>query len=411
MSDKRLGCYTCFHTLDPSDTQPGHQQFKRCTSCGAVYHAVCWRDESPCTRCSQLHSTTHSVSPPAPIPVVLRRRPRSIRPSAIYQVDKQGLITPVAQAQSFGNVLLTTSDWLSALLGGVAVFLIATVMGAYTLRILFLIQNGDFSASTILDEILTRSLPGQTYFTFSAVASLVLCLFFLRTKTSEATIPSKTETNVLMKLFSAALVLASIDIILFDLSLLQLTHLDNLQEIVFPTFVTQFGAMGLMVILVPIYRHNAPKLPRITDFITPTGRDGLVIIWYIVVTLGILSFVIKVSDTLANHIIQTELIIIRNGNWEISLFYLGWGAFAGALLISLFVYRLPQHLRSRGSNRAFRLVFFLLCSVAVVYTYTGSISPEAYILLLSLTGALTLLFVPLHQYLFSSWATYQSTSE
>jgi len=98
MSDRRLGCYYCFGTLDPQDKQGALRAFVKCSHCGTHYHTVCWRDCGKCLRCGGDQAKTIDISRPVPLRAVTKTRPLPTDQLSRQGLGIERLVIPLALA-------------------------------------------------------------------------------------------------------------------------------------------------------------------------------------------------------------------------------------------------------------------------------------------------------------------------
>jgi hypothetical protein len=60
----RIGCGSCYHTLDPNDEVLDKRSILRCSGCKRYYHAVCWPDHCLNPQCNGTEARPVAIDPP-----------------------------------------------------------------------------------------------------------------------------------------------------------------------------------------------------------------------------------------------------------------------------------------------------------------------------------------------------------
>lgn len=88
MLNKQTGCYYCFKTLDPKDTNSKLQNFLQCSQCDLCYHTTCWKQTNQCLNCKNNQFRLLEILPPPPLQPTLRIKTIEIKPTKTIKISK-----------------------------------------------------------------------------------------------------------------------------------------------------------------------------------------------------------------------------------------------------------------------------------------------------------------------------------
>lgn len=405
----RAGCYHCFKTLDPNDFNQDRRVFVRCTQCGFLYHKSCHIKIEQCYCGHTKETVEHTIVEVPPIKVLQKQKVVHIKPSAIYKIEKDGRVRSIAPATAIRKWVAKTNDIFGVLLGAIICILLAGGLGAYTTRILAVIENNGFAVDKIFDSLLKQTPPSLTYFFYAGITSLIFGVFLLVPRLDGN--DGSAKVNFFTKFFAASVLWAFSNVFLMRLSVSKIASYIDPNPKADPLLLVQLGAVILIFFLSLIYLNMVPSLPSITNLIVPQGRDWLVLIWYLVISGSLVWLNISVSDVLSQQSMSRWETTVRINSTRLNFFPLEVGAYSIAVLIILLIYSLPKHISTNRLIKFVRRLLIVVCIGTIAYTYRLTTQSVDYLNLTMIVGVCSLLLLPLHTIFFSKWANQVPVSQ
>ena len=395
MSQKRVGCYACFQTLDPKDKNLQLRLVVQCENCGALYHATC-AEGLACYRCAGQKFRKSRIARPAPLRHTTRERAQTIKPSTVLVIDsgeqknsrqsgkseKSG-ISPVA-------VIIYLLQTLWAVILALILVAIATTIGVYGYPLL---QLPFFSPQTVMDALF-RSAPPQPQLVIGAVISGLIAAFVLYSRL-------RLDSRRFTYLWAGVVGWTA-----FNSWLLAITPTDFLrfaQEIIEyhgELLYAQGITIAATILLIPLHRAMAP-IRLLPERSFPAWLNSL----YGWVRLLIAdAFVISVAIYFATHWLATEpqakvadfYPINLPGNLA-QMSILTATALAVALAGAALLYWPPPFRHVQWRFGFLRLLLFITGVVAIGFLYRTPSDPQTILVTLQYTGVMIFLGIPVQR--------------
>ncbi len=388
MTDKRIGCYYCFNTLNPKDKQDNLQTFAKCGKCGRIYHKACWHIYEKCLNSNCEYDQVHpvNISQPSSLRPVSKTQAISIRPSTIHIL-----------ADSQKNTILQL--FRSSLLA-LFFIVIATCIGIFTYRILHL---DHISLKAVMDAVFKESLPPVLTIIGASVSGVIFGLVFYsnphfinheKTPNNNQHTESEQKDNNTKKtndaqnapvgsrrltyLIAGVITMVAIDLVIFKIIPQDIKKFSiNLTPYI-ETLYAQIATAFISLLLTTLHKRLAPVniiLPsQITRSPFITNIYGLIRL--VSITLLINLYVIYLSTYgLLQNMNTPVLISLDFLNFPLTIPMIG--AFVSGIAIASIAYWPPKFRQMKWHFGILRLMIVTLSILTLGFMYRSTTNPES----------------------------------
>lgn len=389
MTNSRLGCYYCFRTLVPQDSQ-GHV---KCENCSATYHGEHWLLSGQCVKCGHQQAQRFVLSSVVPLQATTKARAIPVKSTVRVHVDEQTLDgeARIYEVPTLDQLAQNYSQIVRSILLAVFFVAISAALGIFAYRLSLL---REVTAQAVMDAVFKQALPNTLTIAGAFIAGSVSALvFYSRFNTSGAIGDEDTSGRRFTYLFAGLVIVMSLDLLLLNLGPQDLvrSRLSIAPSRVLEVLYAQGATALIVLLLTPAHRHLAPVavLPQLSM----SQRMRNVYGWARVLIVGLLLnvFCVHIATFKLSAALQgPQLGRIIFGSTVVILTSPIVGAFMCGLGVAALVYWPPKHRRVTWNLGIVRLLLATVCAVTTGLLYRIPVEPEIYLVAVISTAVLML---------------------
>ncbi|HEX3046628.1 MAG TPA: hypothetical protein VHY08_17865 [Bacillota bacterium] len=266
---RSVGCYYCFKTLNPADSQPNLRSFVKCRQCGRVYHATCWALHGQCLNCEADQIQPVTITPPARLRPLKKKQALFIKPSAIYDLDNELIFGQGLPDLKFQYLVQIGR----AILMSVILLLISALLGTFIFR---MFQLNPIATATIIGMMNQQFLPPPNILMGILLGGAAAAMLFYKPLTTTASgldpknaatqgakdtrhAPPIRRKNWLLLFGTAILIAVLLDFVVFGFSLQDMLTFKLFEQPVYlDLMLIQLITLVIVSFFTPLHRKIAP---------------------------------------------------------------------------------------------------------------------------------------------------------